>query len=81
MTGPYPGGVPDVITHIRNAADALVRRVNPGRDYTAPWFAPKVAETAEVMVRRLCLDFVDQGRDDLARKIRIAWEMSSIPKA
>jgi len=67
----------DVITQICQQADALVRRVNPGRDYTGSWFAPKVAEVAEEMTRRLCLDLVGQGRSDLALKIRIAWEMSA----
>jgi hypothetical protein len=64
----------DVIAHVRRQADALVRDVNPGRDYAGDWFAPKVAEVTEAMVRKLCLDLNDQGREDLARKIRIAWE-------
>jgi hypothetical protein len=76
VTSVYPNGVPDVITHIRREAAALVRRVNPGCDYCGPWFAPKVAEVAEAMVRKLCLDMSDKGRADLARKIRIAWERS-----
>ena len=76
MATVYPNGTPDVIAHIRNAADAMVRRVNPGRDCSGPWFAPKVAEVAEAMTRKLCLDLVDQGRGDLARLIRIAWERS-----
>lgn len=71
------GNAMDVITRIRDEADALVRRVNPGCDYSAPWFARKVAEVAETITRRLCLDLNDQGRADLARKIRIAWERSS----
>lgn len=72
----YPNGAADVIAHVRREADALVRRVNPGCDYSGPWFAPKVAEVAETMVRRICLDNVAAGRDGLARKIRLAWERS-----
>ena len=64
----------DVIAQLRDQAAALARRANPGRDSTAPWFAPKVAEVAEVMTRKLCLDLADQGRTDLARKLRIAWD-------
>ena len=71
------GNAADVITDIRAEADALVRRVNPGCDYNGPWFAPKVAETAEALTRRVCLSLKDRGRDDLARKIRIAWERSA----
>lgn len=64
----------DVIAQIGEQAAALVRRANPGRDYTASWFAPKAAEVAEAMTRKLCLDLAEQERPDLARKIRIAWE-------
>ena len=64
----------DVIAQIREQAAALARRANPGYDSTAPWFAPKVAEVAEAMTRKLCLDLTDQGRPDLARKLRIAWD-------
>jgi hypothetical protein len=71
------GNTADVITRIKAEADAMVRRVNPGCDYTGPWFAPKVAEVAETLTRRLCLDLNDQGRGDLARLIRIAWERSA----
>lgn len=67
----------DLIGHIKSEADAMVRRVNPGCDYTGPWFAPKVAEVAETLTRRLCLDLNEQGRPDLARKIRIEWERSA----
>lgn len=67
----------DVIEHIKSEAAGLVRRVNPGCDYSAPWFAPKVDEVAEVMVRRICLSAKDSGRDDLARTIRIAWERNA----
>lgn len=70
------GSALDVIDRIRAEADALVRRVNPGQDYSAQWFAPKVAEVAETFTRRLCLNLVDLGRPDLARVIRIAWERS-----
>ncbi len=70
------GSALDVIAVIREQADALVRRVNPGRDHTGAWFVPKVAEVTEAMVRKLCLDLNDQGGGDLARKIRIAWERS-----
>ena len=65
-----------LIAHIRSEAAVLVRRANPGCDYSRPWFAPKVDEVAETMVRRLCLDNAAAGRADLARKIRTAWEMS-----
>jgi hypothetical protein len=64
----------DVISHVRRQADALVRRVNPGCDHDGAWFAPKVAEVTEAMVRRLCAGLNDLGRADLSRKIRIAWE-------
>lgn len=64
----------DVIVQIREQATALARRANPDCDSTAPWFAPKAAEIAEAMTRKLCLDLVDQGRSDLARKLRIAWD-------
>jgi len=65
---------PDLIAHIREQADALVRKVNPGCDYSGAWFAPKVAEVAGALVRRICLDNVAEGRADLARKVRLAWE-------
>jgi hypothetical protein len=81
MTTTYPNDAPDVIDHIRSEAGKLVRRVNPGCDYAGPWYAPKVAEVADVMVRRICLSAVDTGRADLARKIRIAWERSGEPSA
>ncbi len=68
----------DIIAQIREQAAALARRANPGRDYTAPWFAPKAAEVAEAMTRKLCLDLADQGRPDLARKIRIAWDRNVV---
>jgi hypothetical protein len=71
------GNAADVITGIRDMADAMVRKVNPGCDYTGPWFAPKVAETAEAMTRKVCLDLKDKGRADLARLIRIAWERTA----
>jgi hypothetical protein len=71
------GNAIDVITRIKQEADALVRRVNPDCDYTGPWFAPKVAEVAETITRRLYLNLTDQARPDLARLIRIAWERSA----
>lgn len=71
-----PGNAIDVITFINTQADELVRRVNPGCDYTGPWFGPKVAEVAETLTRGLCLTLNDQGRSDLSRLIRIAWERS-----
>lgn len=67
----------DVIAHIREQAAALVRRANPGCHCTALWFAPKAAEVAEAMTRKLCLDLTDQGRSDLARKLRIAWDRTA----
>lgn len=66
----------DVVAHVRRQADTLVRDVNPGRDYSGDWFALKVAEVTEAMIRKLCLDLAGQGRQDLARKVRIAWERS-----
>lgn len=77
MTTVYPNGTPDVIDHIRTQADTLVRRMNPGCDYSGPWFAPKVTEVAEAGARKICLDLIGQGRADLARKIRLAWDASS----
>jgi hypothetical protein len=68
------GNALEVIAGIREQADMLVRRVNPGRDSASPAFAAKSREVAEVITRRLCLDLNDQDRPDLARKIRIAWE-------
>lgn len=64
----------DVIAQIREQAAALTRRANPGCDSTASWFALKTADVAEAMTRKLCLDLADQGRPDLARKLRIAWD-------
>jgi hypothetical protein len=77
MSTVSPSSAPEMITHIRAEADALVRRVNPGCDYAGAWFAPKVAEVTEVLVRRICLDNVAAGLPELARKIRIAWEQAT----
>jgi hypothetical protein len=73
-----PGGdALDVIAVIYRKAGELTARVNPGADVTAPAFAAKRAEVAEVITRRLCLNLNDQGRADLARKIRLAWDRSA----
>jgi hypothetical protein len=64
----------DVIAHIREQAAALVLRVNQGRVFPAAALSAKTAEVAEAMTRKVCLDLSDQGRADLARKIRLAWE-------
>lgn len=80
MTSPSASSSPDLIADIREQAEALVRRVNPGCDYAGAWFAPKVAEVAEVIVRRVCLGNVAEGRAGLARKIRLAWEASELER-
>jgi hypothetical protein len=64
----------DVISHARRQADALVRAVNPGRDFDGDWFAPKLAEVTKAMVRRLRAGLNDLDRADLSRKVRLAWE-------
>jgi hypothetical protein len=71
------GGALDLIEHIKSEAAGMVRRVNPGCDYSGAWFALKVTEVAETMVRRICLDNVAAGRTGLARKIAVAWERST----
>jgi len=72
-----PGTAAGVVAHIREQAAVLVARVNPAADASSPAFAAKCAEVAEALTRRLCLDLAGQGRAELARKIRIAWERSA----
>jgi hypothetical protein len=74
MPAIYPDGTPDVIAHIRDQAAALVCRVNPGGDRSSLRYALMVAAVTDAMVRKICLDLRDQGREDLARKVRTAWE-------
>lgn len=64
----------DLVNHINEQAATLVRKVNPGRDYTQPWFAAKVAEVADAMARKLCRDNTAAGRPAIARAVRTAWE-------
>jgi hypothetical protein len=71
------GDALDVIAVIYRKARELTARVNPGADVTTQAFAAKRTEVAEVITRRLCLDLNDQGRGDLARKIRLAWNRSA----
>jgi hypothetical protein len=73
MTVPYETA--DVAEHVRRQADTLVRAVNPGRDYSGGWFAPKAAEVTEAMIRKLCLGLTGQGPKTW-RKIRITRERS-----
>ena len=63
----------DLVSHIREQAATLVRNVNPGMRHSGPAFDAKVAEVADAMARRLCQMNTDNGRPDIARQIRIAW--------
>lgn len=67
----------DVIAGIREEAETLVWTVNPGRTWTAEDFAAKTTEVTEAMTRKVTAGLTAQGRADLARKIRIAWERSA----
>lgn len=67
----------DLADHILRTAAQVVRNVNPGCDYSLPWYDAKVAEVAEAMIGRLCQDNTSAGRPDLARVIRAAWDARS----
>ncbi|HMH92539.1 MAG TPA: hypothetical protein VK586_15815 [Streptosporangiaceae bacterium] len=71
------GDALDALAVVYRKAGELTARVNPGADVTSPAFAAKRAEVAEVITRRLCADLTGQGRPDLSRKIRLAWNRSA----
>jgi hypothetical protein len=71
------GDALDVIAVIYRKSGELVARVNPGANPASPAFAAKRAEVAEAVTRRLCADLNGQGRADLSRKIRLAWDRSA----
>jgi hypothetical protein len=65
------------VTYIHGQSRAMVLKANPGFAWAPGQLDAKTAEVAEVLTRRLCLDLIDQGRADLARTIRIAWEKAA----